>query len=392
MSEHIFIPNIKPGRRSRSDSQSTGVATPARPFIPSPFIPEIALTGRGAVNTQPIVHNDQRPDDFVHIRQEAVVVHSETESSQPHSGGPLYPIMDEKFLRVVTYNCHQGKGNLTQLAREIAITNADIICLQEYNKKVGEALKLGGYEQVAPKGNQGWFRNIIYTRLPIILRETFGLKDIAREAVAAHVKYNGQQICVVCLHLSSGAEAAALRGEQLEQLLKRPHYPNTILIGDFNMRKNEAVETRHYKSAPLLATYCNDNPCIQAVQKYAHPFDRCLYRGVALIGEPRLLGLATTASDHYGVCFSFQLGSEAEAYEVPSLGASYSGSAASASSSVNAVRPNLHVGESIEAIRARQIRLKALEVAGRVDTQYKYKQQDLHVVNRPAQDSSSYCC
>lgn len=69
------------------------------------------------------------------------------------------------------------------------------------------------------------------------------------------------------------------------------------------MTANETLQPpKGWNGNNLVATYVSDNPCNSS--KFAHPFDRCLYRGLVLT-DFELVGVKTPASDHYGILATF---------------------------------------------------------------------------------------
>lgn len=216
------------------------------------------------------------------------------------------------MFSILTYNCNQGKGNVENLCKIINKSETDIICLQEFTSKIKDKLKLNGYVLVEPSGKQGWFRNVIYTRLERNLEVSFlKLSTMIRQVPVIKFRYQNKMVTVANIHLSSGLEKAEVRkGEMSEIFNKIGNANKLIIVGDFNMRENEVVGRMRF--CDLVGTYCSNNPMNDGNKKFNIPFDRFLYKGVEPVGSTICIGNKsrkenTTPSDHYGLISKFEI-------------------------------------------------------------------------------------
>lgn len=217
------------------------------------------------------------------------------------------------MVLVLTYNCNQGKGNVKNLCKLIKNSQADIICLQEFNDTIKSSLILNQYTLIEPPGNQGWFKNVIYTKLSIRGSPTYlSLNNMKRQIPIVSLRYGRNVINVACLHLSAGIEKYIDRQNELATILRfMKNRKRLLLAGDFNMRSDEKVPIS-LNCSKLIGTYTSNNPLNKGTKKFNLPFDRVIYRGLQLQNQPILVGNSsktkrTTASDHYGLLFKFNL-------------------------------------------------------------------------------------
>ena len=71
-----------------------------------------------------------------------------------------------------------------------------------------------------------------------------------------------------------------------------------------------------WNTAPLLPTFSSTNPCNTSPGKFAHPFDRSLYRNISLMNT-KVVGVENVASDHYGLLTTFQLATIQPIRQIP---------------------------------------------------------------------------
>jgi len=204
-------------------------------------------------------------------------------------------------VKILTYNCYKGGGNQIALNRHINSVDADVICLQEYTSKVGKSLKLKGYNFIEPKGKQGFFRNVMYSKYPPTNLEFVTIPNMKRQMPVLTIRKNNINITIACIHLSSGNDKKSNRETEMNFIVQKfKHYTNVILAGDFNMRSDETIS--YFDTCPLLPTYCGNNSLTNG-WKFNHPFDRICYKGFRTINGPSIIGdkEKIPASDHYGL-------------------------------------------------------------------------------------------
>ena len=215
------------------------------------------------------------------------------------------------MISIVTYNCNQGRGNIKRLSKILENSDADVICLQEFNSKVKDNINLKGYILVEPSIKQGWFKNVIYTKYPPIKISFISLSTLARSVPAIKILVGHKKLTIVNVHLTSGSNKLDVRQSELRHIFSQIGRPRRIIItGDFNMRADEESPSNDFAFCTLVPTYCSSNPVNISNFKYEHPFDRFLYRDVSPVSTPNILGNntrkpSTTPSDHYGLLCHF---------------------------------------------------------------------------------------
>src|SRR5687767_14578268 len=109
------------------------------------------------------------------------------------------------MLSVLTFNCNKGNCNVQNIGRILLESNADVICLQEFNDKVANSLieyKLeNSYVFITAPMNQGWFSTVIYSRFPVVKSNYLTLKGKSRRNIQVTLLVNGQFVDVVSIHL-----------------------------------------------------------------------------------------------------------------------------------------------------------------------------------------------
>lgn len=221
-------------------------------------------------------------------------------------------------LSILTYNVAKGQFQPKDINRIVAKHKPDIICLQEFNSKVKDQLNFTkDYNIKEPKGKQGWFKNVTYSKYQIVQYIQFPTVDETRQILGIHIKLKGHNFWIINVHLSAGRNNDAKRKKQLASLLNNIKQnlndpAHIVIVGDFNLDADEQFTFKSYKTAPLVGTYCNTNCCIknENIGTFNHPFDRCVYKGLHLSHNPQLVGLDTKCSDHFGVIYTF--GSKSE--------------------------------------------------------------------------------
>jgi endonuclease/exonuclease/phosphatase family metal-dependent hydrolase len=222
------------------------------------------------------------------------------------------------MLSVLTFNCNKGNCNIQNIGKILVDSNADVICLQEFNDKVANSLKQykleNSYVFITSPMNQGWSSNVIYSRFPVIKSKFYDIKGKARQNIHVTVLVNNQNVDVVSVHLESGRSNTIIRNEQYTTLLQsvscNMNNKPIIVTGDFNMSVNETLPWPpiNWNSAPILNTFNSENPCTTSYSTFHHPFDRCIYQNLTLL-ETRVIGIQPVGSDHYGLVNIFKLNS-----------------------------------------------------------------------------------
>lgn len=211
---------------------------------------------------------------------------------------------------VLTYNCNRGLckdyGSIGDL---IVSTNADIVCLQEYNVNVSQQLepyKLENYYVfITPPMVQGWVWNVIYSKFPVVKTRFLELEEKSKHTPIITLQLPDRLLTIACVHLEPKQCRSELRLRQYKHLLDNVADVD-ILIGDFNFREKEVPwPAPGWNSPQLLPTYVSGNPCIRSRYKFAHPFDRCLYRNLVAV-TINVIGDKIVSSDHYGLLITFQ--------------------------------------------------------------------------------------
>jgi endonuclease/exonuclease/phosphatase family metal-dependent hydrolase len=178
--------------------------------------------------------------------------------------GPDQPAIP---VRLVTFNVHHGVGDdgrhdLPRLARLLASTDADVICLQEVDRHFGDrsenvdqslllsralgmqlawgpaidrpAAGAGGGEDGA--GERGQYGNALLSRLPILVSDVHRLPGGGepRSALRTLIELDGGALWVTTTHLS--ARSAADRAAQAAALAELHTEPTEtgVLVGDLN--------------------------------------------------------------------------------------------------------------------------------------------------------------
>ena len=220
------------------------------------------------------------------------------------------------MFSVLTFNCNKGNCNVKNIGRILIDSNADVICLQEFNEKVATSLiqynMENSYVFITSPTSQGWSSTVIYSRFPVVKSKYFDIKGKARKNIQVTLSVNNQSINVMTVHLDPGRSNTAIRMEQymsvLQNVTNNKDNNPTIVTGDFNLSLNEIVAwpPKNWNSAPLLNTFSSENPCITSPSTFHHPFDRCIYQDLTLI-ETRVIGIQPIGSDHYGLLNIFKL-------------------------------------------------------------------------------------
>ncbi|RBY82215.1 endonuclease/exonuclease/phosphatase family protein [Blastococcus sp. TF02A-26] len=164
-------------------------------------------------------------------------------------------------VRLVTFNTHHGVGtddrhDLARLATVLAAVDADLICLQEVDRRFGarsedvdQALLLSraldmqlawGPAIDEPRRDGGADRrqygNALLSRLPVLVSDVHRLPGTGepRSALQTMVELDGSSLWVTATHLTTNS--AAERAEQVAALagLHTAGMAAGVVVGDFN--------------------------------------------------------------------------------------------------------------------------------------------------------------
>ncbi|MGY1746646.1 endonuclease/exonuclease/phosphatase family protein [Blastococcus sp. SYSU D00695] len=163
-------------------------------------------------------------------------------------------------VRLVTFNTHHGVGtddrhDLARLATVLAAADADLICLQEVDRRFGprsedvdQALLLSRAldmqlawgpaidEPRTADGERRQYGNALLSRLPVLVSDVHPLPGTGepRSALQTMVELDGGALWVTATHLMT--TSAAERAEQVAALagLHTGAMETGVLVGDFN--------------------------------------------------------------------------------------------------------------------------------------------------------------
>ncbi|WP_029432898.1 endonuclease/exonuclease/phosphatase family protein [Blastococcus sp. URHD0036] len=187
---------------------------------------------------------------------------SDSPSPRPAPGPDQPPIP----VRLVTFNTHHGVGtddrhDLARLATVLAAAEADLICLQEVDRRFGarsedvdQALLLSraldmqlawGPAIDEPRrdgADRRQYGNALLSRLPVLVSEVHRLPGSGepRSALQTMVELDGGTLWVTATHLTTDSaderagQVAALAGLQTEAM------GAGVLVGDFNATPDAA--------------------------------------------------------------------------------------------------------------------------------------------------------
>jgi endonuclease/exonuclease/phosphatase family metal-dependent hydrolase len=168
-------------------------------------------------------------------------------------------------VRLLTFNVHHGVGedgrhDLPRLARLLAGTDADVICLQEVDRHYGprsegvdQALLLSraldmqlawgpAIDEPGVGGERRQYGNALLSRLPILVSDVHRLPGGGEPRIALRtmLELDGGTLWVTATHLTTrspeerGEQVAALAGLHSESMAAG------VLVGDFNARPDAA--------------------------------------------------------------------------------------------------------------------------------------------------------
>ena len=233
---------------------------------------------------------------------------------------------EEQFVKALTWNvCGDGLSAAAPPTWAVADKRAalrrdlnrwdesiglDIVALQECTS---EARLAEVPSRLAFVGSAASHAGFVH----LYVREGFAYQMIRCESdlpcVAASVTIGDVVVNVVAVHLAPHSGAQAVRVKQLRSALAGCDAGGVLVMGDANMREEEALEARESLSLreALYAGYSWDqkrNRFFAAQQDSQESFDRVFFRGAVfaqafLVGQSRefMDGRGFCLSDHYGV-------------------------------------------------------------------------------------------
>lgn len=221
------------------------------------------------------------------------------------------------MITLLTFNCNKGNCNINNVCKIINDSNADIICLQEFNMNIASSLSKYELEKkyifITSPLNQGWSQNVIYSKFPIVKTDFHYIEGKSRCNILITVIVEQQLIDIICAHLEPGRQNVNRRKTQLKSLfdkiIERRSVGPIIIAGDFNMDFKEinflgSFLPRFWYVSKLLPTFTSDNPCNNSPSKFSHPFDFAIYFGLDNI-DVEIVSGGLKASDHYPLLLTF---------------------------------------------------------------------------------------
>lgn len=171
-------------------------------------------------------------------------------------------------VRIATYNVHYWtdlyeKPSFDKILKDIAIINADILCLQEvsfdrtkfnpynYDQLMGKFRDMGYCDYVEVYGSQylgSRFGNLILSRCKMDnkLWGTLHKGNVKVRRGYCLASFKDLNVDVCCVHLDVFDESGDTRRKQLEEMLKLVSAPreNLIICGDFNSIRKQDYEPK----------------------------------------------------------------------------------------------------------------------------------------------------
>lgn len=237
--------------------------------------------------------------------------------------------LTRRSLRVATLNIWHDAGNWAVrrdlIAAVLRAADADVIALQEVLQDAKKQLPnqaetlgqlLGGYavhfSSTSPPDAANRYGNAILSRLPVLAtdwRKLVPLSDY-RTALRVRVDAGGQPVDVVTTHLAWEPDRAAVRVEQVRDLIG--WLPNDgvplVMMGDFNAGLDEpALQLLTGRGmASALPPGAVPTTLVEARGHKPRVIDHILFQRSRLsASEPRLIADRAVAgefpSDHFGV-------------------------------------------------------------------------------------------
>lgn len=158
-----------------------------------------------------------------------------------HAAWDTSPTATVADFRFVTFNKYWRTQDASRIARFAEDSRADVIALQEVSSaqtvhKLASELPSYPHAYVVPDPPLG---GVIFSRWPIVERQTIELGPGGARAAMVAIDWNGQRVTVIGAHLHwpLGPQVTRLRNAELQQLAQLArHIPGPLLIGgDFNI-------------------------------------------------------------------------------------------------------------------------------------------------------------
>ncbi len=241
----------------------------------------------------------------------------------PRAASVVFPAADERRTKLVvaTYNVHKcvgvdGRFDPDRIAAVIAELDADIVCLQEADRRIGlrnGLLNLASLERdtglglipvAARAASHGWHGNAILARngMPIRVRRITLPYAEPRGAVMAELKVPAGQIRVIGAHLGLLKHSRRQQAAALIQAIHRAEPMPTVLMGDFNEWRSGRPDSPLGELEPFFGSAIHSLPSFPS-RRPIFALDRILgwplgsVEAVAVHETP----LSRIASDHLPV-------------------------------------------------------------------------------------------
>ena len=270
---------------------------------------------------------------FTRTVQSKTQTRTSTTSTSNGDATPSHP------LSIVSWNISSAQPSQVAPNPTLRLQNAPNLIRKEVLRRQPDIIAL--QETASPSQGKEMFREYISigTRVALhtveyvdllVRSEAFSSIDFLTlpnlPAVGALLTYHGTKLAIVSIHLPHTREAAPLRQQlcqSLIQCIESCNVDDIILIGDFNMRKDEdkSIEqmagglTDAWKEVTNMDKTKNFtwNSRVNLYHgpdcfKFSARFDRCYVRGAKvrlhefdLVGNRAVQGEGDYLSDHYGL-------------------------------------------------------------------------------------------
>lgn len=180
--------------------------------------------------------------------------------ARSHMAAPAVTAQPARGLRLLSYNIRHGAGldgrtDLTRIADLIVDLNADVVALQEVDRRTArtggidqaaELARLAGYEFFFFAGfmdyRGGEYGMAVLSRLPIIEAKRVQLPWDAepRASAVVTVRTDAGPVTIANVHFYKTARQRLAQAEVLQEALRDTAHP-TVWVGDFNSMRGDAV-------------------------------------------------------------------------------------------------------------------------------------------------------
>jgi endonuclease/exonuclease/phosphatase family metal-dependent hydrolase len=223
-------------------------------------------------------------------------------------------------VRIASWNIHEGVGidgryAPARIARVLAEIDADIVALQEFAARRGDAERLREQLEQATgarlcavptftkRGRA--FGNALLSRLPFVSQTCIDLAIGRREprnAIDAVVDVHGRQLRVIATHLGLRAAERQAQVARLRECLAQSALP-TVLLGDFNEWRRGSLATLDLHAVPTSPTFPSPVPVARLDRVFVAPHDLRIEAHVHRSRDARV------ASDHLPLVATLDLNS-----------------------------------------------------------------------------------